>query len=85
MIISHRHRYVFVELPRTGSSAVRRELRELYDGVPILHKHSTYDEFRRQASEDERGYFVFRYRGRRSSRLAAISSSAPFATRSTTP
>ena len=59
MIISHRHRYVFVELPRTGSSAVRRELRELYDGVPILHKHSTYDEFRRQASEDERGYFVF--------------------------
>jgi hypothetical protein len=59
MIISHRHRYVFVELPRTGSSAVRRELRELYDGVPILHKHSTYDEFRRQASEEERGYFVF--------------------------
>jgi hypothetical protein len=59
MIISHRHRYVFVELPRTGSSAVRRELRELYDGVPILHKHSTYDEFRRQASADERQYFVF--------------------------
>ena len=59
MIISHRHRYVFVELPRTGSSAVRRELRELYDGVPILHKHSTYDEFRRQASDDERGYFAF--------------------------
>ena len=40
MIISHRHRYVFVKLPRTGSSAVRRELRELYDGVPILHKRS---------------------------------------------
>jgi len=59
MIISHRHRYVFVELPRTGSRAVRRELRELYDGVPILHKHSTYDEFRRQASDDERGYFAF--------------------------
>lgn len=59
MIISHSHRYVFVELPRTGSSAVRRELRELYDGAPILDKHSTYDEFRRQASEDERRYFVF--------------------------
>jgi sulfotransferase famil protein len=59
MIISHRYRYVFVELPRTGSSAVRRELRELYDGAPILHKHSTYDEFRRQASEKERAYFVF--------------------------
>ncbi|HEY7847683.1 MAG TPA: sulfotransferase family 2 domain-containing protein [Candidatus Limnocylindria bacterium] len=59
MIISHRYRYVFVELPRTGSSAVRRELRELYDGVPVLHKHSTYDEFRRQASDAEREYFVF--------------------------
>jgi hypothetical protein len=59
MIISHTHRYVFVELPRTGSTAVRRELRELYDGSPILHKHSTYDEFRRQARPDELEYFVF--------------------------
>ncbi len=59
MIISHKHRYVFVELPRTGSTAIRRELRELYDGTPILHKHATYAEFRRQASEDERTYFVF--------------------------
>jgi len=59
MIISHSHRYVFVELPRTGSTAVRRELRELYDGTPILHKHSTYGEFRRQASPDQLKYFVF--------------------------
>jgi hypothetical protein len=59
VIISHAHRYLFVELPRTGSTAVRRELRELYDGVPILHKHSTYDEFRRQASPDQLKYFVF--------------------------
>src|SRR2546426_260618 len=40
LIVSHKHRYVFVELPRTGSTAVRHELRELYDGTPILHKHS---------------------------------------------
>ena len=59
VIISHRHRYLFVELPRTGSTAIRRELRELYDGVPILHKHATYLEFERQASEAERSYFVF--------------------------
>lgn len=59
MIVSHSHRYVFVELPRTGSTAVRRELRELYDGTPILHKHSTYAEFRRQASPAELEYFVF--------------------------
>lgn len=59
MIISHKRRYTFVELPRTGSTAIRRELRELYDGTPILHKHATYAEFRRQASQDERTYFVF--------------------------
>ncbi|HET6380050.1 MAG TPA: sulfotransferase family 2 domain-containing protein [candidate division Zixibacteria bacterium] len=59
MIISHTHRYVFVELPRTGSTAIRQELRELYDGHPILHKHATYDEFLRQASPEERTYFSF--------------------------
>jgi Sulfotransferase family len=59
MIISHTHRYVFVEFPRTGSTAVRRELIEQYDGMPILHKHSTYDELRRQATDDEQTYFVF--------------------------
>lgn len=59
MIISHRHRYLFVELPRTGSTAIRRELRDLYDGEPILHKHATYEEFLRQASDDEKHYFVF--------------------------
>jgi hypothetical protein len=59
LIVSHEHRYLFVELPRTGSTAIRRELRELYAGVPILHKHATYLEFERQASEDEKQYFVF--------------------------
>jgi hypothetical protein len=59
MIISHKHRYLFVELPRTGSTAVRHELRELYDGEPILHKHATYEEFVAVASEDEKRYFVF--------------------------
>jgi hypothetical protein len=59
VIISHSHRYLFVELPRTGSTAIRRELRELYDGKPILHKHATYEEFLKIASADEKGYFVF--------------------------
>jgi hypothetical protein len=59
MIISHQHRYLFVELPRTGSTAVRRELRAMYDGEPILHKHATYEEFLAIATEDERRYFVF--------------------------
>lgn len=59
MIISHFHRYLFVELPRTGSTAISAELRELYDGKPILHKHATYPEFLKVATEDEKKYFVF--------------------------
>jgi hypothetical protein len=59
MIVSHKHRYVYVEVPRTGSTAISRELRDEYDGTPILRKHATYRDFLRQASEDERRYFVF--------------------------
>lgn len=58
-MISHEHRFVFVELPRTGSTAIRRELRDVYGAKPILHKHATYEEFLRQATPDEKTYFVF--------------------------
>lgn len=59
MIISHRHRYLFVETPHTASTAIARELVELYDGQKILHKHASYGEFRRVATAEERRYFVF--------------------------
>jgi hypothetical protein len=59
VMISHEHRFVFVELPRTGSTAIRHELRDQYGATPILHKHATYQEFLRQATEDEKSYFVF--------------------------
>ena len=59
MIISHTHRYLFVEIPNTGSTAIAAELRENYDGVKILYKHATYSEFRRIASAEEKTYFVF--------------------------
>jgi hypothetical protein len=59
MIISHRHRYLFVELPHTASTAIRRELLASYDGSPILHKHATYVDFERTANAVERSYFVF--------------------------
>lgn len=59
MIVSHKHRYVYVELPRTGSSAVSVELRENYDGHSFLFKHATYRDFLRHATPDERTYFVF--------------------------
>jgi hypothetical protein len=59
MIISHKYRYVYVELPRTGSTAVQRELKDLYDGHGILRKHATYRDFLREATPDERTYFAF--------------------------
>ena len=59
MIVSHRHRYVYVEVPRTGSSAVSAELREHYDGQLVLRKHATYRDFLRHATDDEKTYFAF--------------------------
>lgn len=59
MMISHEHRYVYIEVPRTGSSAVRRELQEMYGAEPILRKHATYRDFLRQASDEEKTYFAF--------------------------
>jgi hypothetical protein len=40
MIISHKHKYIFIGLPFSASSAISKELIELYDGDPLYHKHS---------------------------------------------
>lgn len=59
MVISHKHKYLFLELPRTGSTAVSKELCQLYGGERILKKHATYNDFLRTANDDEKKYFVF--------------------------
>jgi len=59
MIISRLHRYVFVEHPRTGTTAISKELVTQYDGKRILKKHSTYRDFLKSATDDEREYYVF--------------------------
>jgi hypothetical protein len=59
VVISHRHRYLFVQLPQTACTTVQNELIEHYDGEKILFKHALYSDFLRQASEDEKNYFVF--------------------------
>jgi hypothetical protein len=59
MIISHKHKYLFIEVQRTGSTTISEELCEMYDGEPILDYHSNYFELARQCSEEERNYFVF--------------------------
>jgi len=59
MIISHKHKYLFVAIPHTGSTAISRELCENYGGVPILRKHAYYHEFLAIANAEEKTYFVF--------------------------
>lgn len=59
MIISHKYRYVFVEVPRTGSTSISAELRENYDGHGVLRKHASYQDFLRVASSEEAKYFTF--------------------------
>lgn len=59
MVISHKYRYLFIELPKTGSSAIHHELIKKYEGKRILQKHSLYHHFLRVASPEEKRYFVF--------------------------
>jgi hypothetical protein len=58
MIVSHKHRFLFVEVPQTGSTAIAKELLEQYGCEEILHKHAHLREFLNQASADERSYKV---------------------------
>ena len=59
MIISHEHRYVFVEIPHTGSHSIAAELVDYHGGQRILRKHANLTQFMAQASAEERKYFVF--------------------------
>ena len=58
MIISHRHKYLFIGLPLAASTAISKELCEMYDGKPILNKHSIYQDFLKIASPEEKTYNV---------------------------
>ena len=59
MIISDTYRYVFIQTPMTGSSAVAKELIENYKGRAILSKHAVYSTFLANANSEQRNYFVF--------------------------
>jgi hypothetical protein len=59
MIISHRHKFLFIEVPRTASSAISAELKANYDGESRLKKHSNYASFLKTANEEEKAYKVF--------------------------
>jgi hypothetical protein len=59
MVVSHYYKYIFIETPQTGCTAIRKELLENYKGEVILNKHSVYSEFLAIANKAEKEYFVF--------------------------
>ncbi|MBK7379695.1 MAG: sulfotransferase family 2 domain-containing protein [Ignavibacteriales bacterium] len=60
MIISYKYKYLFVESPNTGSTAISAELQQLYDGRSILKKHSRYFEFVNSVGKKNASkFFVF--------------------------
>ena len=58
MIISHKFKYIFVALPRTGSNAIKKELKKYYLGEEILSHHALYRDFIKIASPEEKKYKV---------------------------
>jgi len=59
MIISHKNKYLFLEIPQTASVAISHELCNHYAGEKILEKHSFYSDFLKIATPEEKNYFVF--------------------------
>ncbi|HET8962688.1 MAG TPA: hypothetical protein VFM99_02235, partial [Chitinophagales bacterium] len=58
MVIDHRYKFVFIELPLTATSAISKEIREQYGCEPIMNKHATYGDFLKKATEEEKAYAV---------------------------
>lgn len=59
MLVGPDHRYVFIQNPFTASTAVGKELVELYGGEHIIHKHASYFHFLKWAGGDAKNFFVF--------------------------
>lgn len=58
MIVSHQHRFVFIEIPLTGTTAIARELCTTYGAEEVLGKHWHLSEFLAVATPEERRYRV---------------------------
>lgn len=59
MVISHIHKFVYIEVPHTGSHSISNELISLYEGEQILRKHANVSQFLSQATAEEKNYFKF--------------------------
>tara|TARA_Y100000034_G_C6901893_1_gene417373 strand:+ start:2278 stop:2985 length:708 start_codon:yes stop_codon:yes gene_type:complete len=59
MIISDKHKYLFIQLEKTASTAIASELIANYAGRPILWKHATLSDFLKHATPQQQKYFKF--------------------------
>lgn len=59
MIISHKHRFLFVEIPHTASHSISEQLIAHYGGEPIHRKHANVTQFLGCATAEEKSYFKF--------------------------
>jgi hypothetical protein len=59
MVISHRYKYLFLENPLTGSTALSKRLVSKHEGQRILYKHANYLEFENFINVSKEEYFVF--------------------------
>ncbi len=59
MIISHKYKYIFVELPRTGTTAISKKLVNDFAGESILIKHASLKNFKKIYKDQYKDYFVF--------------------------
>jgi len=56
MVIDRKNKFVFIELPLTATSAISKEIRDMYGCESFLNKHATYRNFLKKASPEERKY-----------------------------
>ena len=59
MVVCHEHKFVFIEIPHTGSHSITNELLEHFDCERILRKHANISQFFGQCSDQEASYFKF--------------------------
>lgn len=54
MVISHQHKFVFIEQPWTGTTNISKVLLENYSGEKILFRHASYFDFLKIATKKEK-------------------------------
>lgn len=59
MVISHKHKYVFVGIPFSASSSITKELITNYQGESILNKHSNIQTLIKETNININDYIVF--------------------------